>query len=267
MRMRLTCLLAICALVCFPRLSARAQSDTALKLSTTVPQAIAEFRAGLVDLENISSDASAAHFQAAVKADPNFGLARVLYVFNAATLGGGLTESQVNAELNRGVADAATRGNVNELLLAAAYREAFRNQGAAAVIARAASQLMPGDRLIAASALGFPAFSSDQILGLARFHPRTIRTYALPYNTLAYSLRSRGSTRGARGREAAGRAQSKCSQSARYFRRDPAVGWKVSGGDSRISPRDDDAAPFPRIVCGTRRSGSAPGAMIRQELT
>jgi tetratricopeptide (TPR) repeat protein len=187
MRMRLPCLIAACALVCLPPLSARSQSDTALKLSTTVPQAIAEFRAGVVDLENISSDASAAHFQAAVKADPNFGLARVLYVFNVATLGGGLTESQINAELNRGVADAATYGNVNELLLAAAYREAFRNQGAAAVIARAASQLMPGDRLIASTALAFPGFTSDQLPPLRDFIAHNSK-YALPYNTLAYSL-------------------------------------------------------------------------------
>jgi adenylate cyclase len=187
MRMRLTCLIAVCALVCLPPLSAKSQSDTALKLSTTVPQAVAEFKAGVVDLENISSDASAVHFQAASKADPNFGLARVLYVFNIATLGGGLTESQVNAELNRGVADAATYGNVNELLVAAAYREALRNPRAATAIARAASQLMPGDRLMASNAFGFPAFTSDQIPPLRDFIARN-PNFALPYNTLAYSL-------------------------------------------------------------------------------
>jgi tetratricopeptide (TPR) repeat protein len=185
--MRLTCVIAVGALVFLPALAAKSQSDTALKLSTTVPQAIAEFKAGVVDLENISSDASAVHFQAASKADPKFGLARVLYVFNVGTFGGGLTESQINAELNRGVADAATYGNVNELLLAAAYREAFRNQGAAAVIARAASQLMPGDRLIASTALAFPGFTSDQLPPLRDFIAHN-PTYALPYNTLAYSL-------------------------------------------------------------------------------
>ena len=197
MRMRLTCLIAVCALVCLPPLSARSQSDTALKLSTTVPQAISEFRAGLVDLENLSGEAAGSHFQAAVKADPNFGLARVLYVYGAGLLGGGLTQSQFDSELNRGVADAAARGNVNELLVAAAYREQTRgNTQAAAAIARAASQLLPGDRLIAVNAFGFPAFSSEQLTGLRDFIARN-PSYALPYNTLAYSLWLKGDQTGA----------------------------------------------------------------------
>ena len=202
MRVRLSCLIAVCALVSLPPLSATSQSDTTVKLSTTVPQAIAEFRAGVIDLENISSEASGVHFQAASKADPNFGLARVLYVYTVGTFGGGLTESQVNTEANRGVADAATYGNVNELLLAAAYREALRNARAAAAIARAASQLMPGDRLIASNVVGFPAFTSDQIPPLRDFIARN-PTYALPYNTLAYSLWIQGDHSG--GLEAARR--------------------------------------------------------------
>jgi tetratricopeptide (TPR) repeat protein len=186
--MRLTCLIAACALVCLPPLSAKSQSDTALKLSTTVPQAIAEFKAGVTDLESLSGEAAGSHFEAAIKADPNFGLARVLYVFGSGVLGGALTQAQVDAEVNRGVADAATRGNVNELLLAAAYREQVRgNAQASGAIARAVSQLLPGDRLIASSAFGFPAFTSEQVSGLRDFIARN-PSYALPYNTLAYSL-------------------------------------------------------------------------------
>jgi tetratricopeptide (TPR) repeat protein len=199
MRMRLSflSLIAACALACVTPLAATSQADPALKLSTTVPQAIAEFKAGVVDLENLSADASSSHFQAAIKADPNFGLARVLNAYSAAVFGTGLTESQINAELDRGVADAASHGNVNELLLAAAYREAVRNGSrAAGLIARAASELMPGDRLIASSALGFPAFSSEQIPALRDFIAHN-PTYALPYNTLAYSLSLQGDQAGA----------------------------------------------------------------------
>jgi tetratricopeptide (TPR) repeat protein len=188
MRPRLTCVIAVCALVCLPPLSARSQSDTALKLSTTVPQAIAEFKAGLADLENMSGEAGGSHFEAAVKADPNFGLARVLYVYTAGLLGGALTPSQDEVELNRGVADAAAHGNVNELLLAAAYREqVVGTPEAASAIARAASQLMPGDRLIAVSAFGFPVSSSEQVVAVRDFIARN-PGYALPYNLFAYSL-------------------------------------------------------------------------------
>jgi tetratricopeptide (TPR) repeat protein len=196
MQMRLTSLVAVFALCAYP-VSARSQSDTALKLSTTVPQAIAEFRAGIADLESLSGEAAGSHFDAAVKADPNFGLARVLYAYGTGMLGGGLTQSQFDSEINRGVADAASHGNVNELLLAAAYREQMRgNAQAAAAIARAASQLLPGDRLIASSAFGFPAFSSEQLTGLRDFIGRN-PNYALPYNTLAYSLWLQGDRAGA----------------------------------------------------------------------
>ncbi len=197
MRMRLTCVIAVCALVFLPALSAKSQSDTALKLSTTVPQAIAEFKAGVSDLESLSGEAGGSHFEAAIKADPNFGLARVLYVYGAGLLGGALTQAQIDADLNRGVADAAAHGNVKELLVAAAYREQIRgNAQAARAIARAVSQLLPGDRLIASNAFGFPTLSSEQVTGLRDFIARN-PSYALPYNTLAYSLWIQGDKAGA----------------------------------------------------------------------
>jgi hypothetical protein len=82
MRIRLTSILAATAvLACLAPPAAKSQTDTALKLTTTVPQASAEFRAGVVDWENFSPEAAASHFGAAIKADPNFGLARVMYGF------------------------------------------------------------------------------------------------------------------------------------------------------------------------------------------
>ena len=48
-------------------------------MKTTNATAASEFRAGMTDAQNISFESAAAHFKAATNADPNFGLARVLY--------------------------------------------------------------------------------------------------------------------------------------------------------------------------------------------
>ena len=70
MRMRLTSLPLLTAaalLACLIPLAANSQTDTALKLTTTVPQAAAEFRAGITDWQNFSPEASASHFAAAIR--------------------------------------------------------------------------------------------------------------------------------------------------------------------------------------------------------
>ena len=87
--------------------AARAQSDTTLKLSTNKPTAAAEFRAGVKDYENLSFESASTHFKAAVDADPKFGLARVLYAGTTF----GLDQKSLEAELARGVADAARATN------------------------------------------------------------------------------------------------------------------------------------------------------------
>src|SRR3982074_2878042 len=164
MRMRLTFPLAVAAsLACLTPPAAKSQTDTSLKLSTGVPQAAAEFRAGVNDWQNRSVEPASSHFGAAVNADPNFGLARVMhgYVGNFA---GELTTAQGLAEVNRGVADAAARGNTNEILLAVAYRETFKNNPrAAAEIFDAAAHLMPGDRLVASNAIGAGSNLNDPV--------------------------------------------------------------------------------------------------------
>ena len=177
MRTRSTRFIAAVAILSVVPLAARSQTDPSLKLSTTNPAAAAEFRAGMSDFQNLSFESSAAHFKAAVDADPNFGLARVLYG------GGGLLDpSPLNTELNRGVADAARATN-NELVLAAAYREAtLGHTDAANALFRAASQLMPGDELLAWQATGgFGAPLSTTREFVAR-HPN----FPIGYNTLAY---------------------------------------------------------------------------------
>ena len=102
MHARSTRLIAALASFVFVPLAARSQSDPALKLSTTNSTAAAEFRAGVGDFQNVSFESATAHFKAAVDADPNFGLARVLYAGI-----GPLTGAPQETELNRGVVDAA----------------------------------------------------------------------------------------------------------------------------------------------------------------
>jgi tetratricopeptide (TPR) repeat protein len=196
MRISFPALVAAGALVCLAPLAARSQTDTALKLSTTVPQAAAEFRAGMADWENFSIESAASHFQSALKSDPGFGLARTMYAFIGGSLTGELTQPQAIAEANRGVSDAAARGNSNEMLLAAAYRESLRgdNQAAGALF-RAASVLMPRDRLILITGFGLPN-TSEQVAFLRDFIAKN-PDYAPAYNTYAYALWGQGDTTGA----------------------------------------------------------------------
>ena len=177
MRARSTHLIAALASLVFVPLAARSQSDPALKLGTTNSTAASEFRAGVGDFQNVSFESATAHFKAAVDADPNFGLARVLYAGI-----GPLAGAQQETELNRGVADAA-RASSNELVLAVAYREAtLGHNDAASALFRAASQMMPSDPLVAwqaAGGFGAPLAATREFVVR---HP----TYPLGYNTLAY---------------------------------------------------------------------------------
>jgi tetratricopeptide (TPR) repeat protein len=156
-----------------------AQSDTTLRLSTTKPVAATEFRAGVKDYENISFESASSHFKAAIDADPKFGLARVLYAGTTF----GLNQKELDSELSRGVADAAHATN-KELILASAYREAaLGHSDAAAALFRAATQLMPNDRLVAFAAAG-GIFSAT--LPAAKELVARYPDYAVGYNSLAY---------------------------------------------------------------------------------
>lgn len=170
--------------------SARAQSDTTLKLTTSKPLAAAEFRAGVKDYENVSFESASSHFKAAIDADPRFGLARVLYAGTTF----GLDQKDLEAELSRGVADAARATN-KELILASGYREAaLGHSDAAAAMFRAAAQLMPNDRLVAFAASG-GIFSAT--LPAAREMVARYPDYAVGYNSLAYLSWADGDRAGA----------------------------------------------------------------------
>ena len=134
-------------------------------------------------------ESAASHFKAAIDADPNFGLARVLYAATSTAL----DPAQQNTELNRGVADAARATN-NELVLAAAYREAaLGHTDAASALFRAASQLMPADELLAWSAAGGFGAPLAATREFVTRHPN----YPLGYNTLAYQAWAGGDRAGA----------------------------------------------------------------------
>jgi tetratricopeptide (TPR) repeat protein len=183
MHARSTSLIAAAAVLFVFPLAARSQVDTSLKL-TTNPAAAAEFRAGMSDYQNISFESAQSHFKAAIAADPNFGLARVLY----ASTNGALDPSQQNAELNRGVADAARATN-NERVLASAYREAaLGHTDSANALFRTASQLMPSDELVAWSAAGGFGAPIAATREFTMRHPN----YPIGYNTLAYQAWAAG---------------------------------------------------------------------------
>src|SRR5438445_7656073 len=178
MRSRFLSLVAFGAIL-FP-LSVRSQTDTALKLSTSNPPAVAEFRAGVSDLQNISFESAASHFKAAIDADPNFGLARVLY----ASTDGTMPQAQLTAEVNRGVEDATSHGNTSEVVLALAYREAALNHPEPMkVFFRTASQLMPSDRLAGFMAAG--GIFATTLPAMQEFVTR-YPDYPVGYNSLAY---------------------------------------------------------------------------------
>lgn len=197
MRLHFRALVAAGAFACVAPISAQSQTDTALKLSTTIPQAASEFKAGVVDWTNYSFEAAASHFQAASKSDPNLGLARAMYAFIGGQITGELTQPQALAEADRAVADAAAHGNTNELLLATAYRESLRgNNESAGALFRAGSLLMPRDKIIALNGIAFPTSANNTMPALREFIAKN-PDYPLGYNTLAYALWGQGDQAGA----------------------------------------------------------------------
>lgn len=186
--MRLIALIVVATVINLPA-AANSQSDVDLK--TTNPQAISEFKLGVRDFQYNSGEGSATHFAAALRADPNFGLARVYWAFFAQ-----LPNSKRDAEIDRGIVDAATRGTDNELILALVMREVVAGRyKVAAALSRAAAALRPGDRfaefISSMDLTGSEALTAHR--ELAARHPE----YALTYNALADELWRAGDRTGA----------------------------------------------------------------------
>ncbi len=168
-----------------------------LKLTTTVAAAEAEYLAGLSDITNVFAARGATRLKRALELDPRLGLARVIYATSAA----GLPRTEREAEIERGVADAA-RGSAVEGLFALAWRETFTGNGARAFdLLNAAAELVPGDADVgyyrALASINVPGNTVvDQVRAFRTFI-RSFPDYAPARNILAYRLWATGDRAGA----------------------------------------------------------------------
>lgn len=155
---------------------------------TATPSAIVHFREGWAAVEGLDAERARHHLMIALEQDPNFGLARAMYVWQ-----GGASAATAGSELTRAVSDAA-KGSTEELLLAMAFREAAMNRRvAAATLLSAAANLLPADPFIAMSASQFGAGSDAQSnfqtgRDFVAKHPE----YGPGYNRLAYAAWAAG---------------------------------------------------------------------------
>jgi tetratricopeptide (TPR) repeat protein len=185
--MRFTTLLSSAILISLPAV-AHSQSDVDFK--TTNQRAIDEFNLGVRNAEYNSSDEASNHFAAALRADPGFGLARVFWALFAQ-----LPPVRLEAEITRGIADAA-HGTDNELILALAVHEFSLNRpNVGAALFRAASELRPSDRY--AGLLAMSGLSGNDALAAHRDFAARHPEYALTYNSLAFDLWFAGDRAGA----------------------------------------------------------------------
>jgi tetratricopeptide (TPR) repeat protein len=158
-----------------------------LEVTTTSAEARTAFTAGLDDLANAFPGRGVAQLKKAIDLDPTFGLARVIHGINVA----GLTVPQRNEEIARGMADAA-KASTAELMVATAYREAFRqnNVGARAILLGAVT-LAPDEPYIphqrAVLLAGVPGgTATDAVVALKAVVER-FPDFAAAYNNLAYA--------------------------------------------------------------------------------
>lgn len=185
--MRLIAFLAAAAVMSAPA-AVYPQSDVEFK--TTNQQAVSEFKLGVQDMQYNSPQAASRHFEAALRADPNFGLARVNWAWFAQ-----LPTAKRDAEMDRGVIDAA-RGTEYELIMALSLREfAASRPKVAAALARAAAALRPSDRF--AELISTIDMSPNEALAAHRELVARHPDYAFTYNTLAFELWRTGDRAGA----------------------------------------------------------------------
>ncbi|HEX9894046.1 MAG TPA: tetratricopeptide repeat protein, partial [Gemmatimonadales bacterium] len=142
---------------------------------------------GMEDLAHGFFNRGSTRINRAVELDPAFGLARVINGVFAP----GLTAAQREADITRGVADAA-KASTGELLVAMAYRENFRqNALGARSLLMAAGSVLPAEPYVmwqrAVWAANVPGGTqTDAIPELRRLIER-FPEYAPAYNTLAYA--------------------------------------------------------------------------------
>ena len=173
-------------------------TDTAppakLTVTSSSPEAKAEFWAGLHDFRLLFPTRSAQHLAKAIALDPDLGLARVLH----AAVAPDLTAAQQQAEYDAGVA-AAAKGTTGEALVALAWRDLFLRRLTATALLRAATEMFPGDGglaadLTTASAVGQgPAAAAATFRALLAKFPDEVEAN----NRVAYALWAAGDHAGA----------------------------------------------------------------------
>ena len=187
----LATLLAIAATPIGAQAQVQQQSARRLEPATTSAEARTAFFSALDAANNIFPLRARTAAAQAIAADPNFGLARVLWAGSSPDM----PTAQRTAELDRGVADAA-RASVGELLYAAALRSNVAGRTAEAhTIAGTATALLPDDPNVAYFyAQTSPAAElRDAMQDVTKRFPE----FAPSYNLLAYQLNSAGDREGA----------------------------------------------------------------------
>ncbi len=155
-----------------------------LRVTTTSEEASRHFFAGLTEARHFFTNKATMHFDAAIAADQNLGLAHVV---RAATVPG-LSQAERTAEVNSTVA--AMRGaTTSEMLVALAIRDAS-NQEQAHTLWETAAKLMPGDPNVAFYvALTAPGNGDPEPM---RAVTERFPDDAPSFNILAYQLWLRG---------------------------------------------------------------------------
>lgn len=186
--------LAFCGLLAGPyvrQASAQEGGDgDRLALTTESETAKQHFWAGVVDALNVHAPRAAGHFEMALEADPDLGLAIVLHGFTAP----GLSGSDRTARMDEGIAALASASS-NEMLVGLAFKEwGSGNAPVASRMFEVASNLMPDDPYVASWATQLAGARGDQTDAIARWEAliEAFPELANPHNSLAYQHFGRG---------------------------------------------------------------------------
>lgn len=171
--------------------SAQEEGDAdRLALTTDSEAARQHFWAGVVDALNVHPAGAATHFEMALEADPDLGLAIVMHGFTAP----GLTGAQRTARIDEGIAALATASS-GELLTGLAFKEwGAGNAPAASRLFEVAATEMPGDPYLASWATQLAGARGDQTDAITRLEAlvESFPELANPHNTIAYQQYARG---------------------------------------------------------------------------
>ena len=161
-------------------------SPARLRVTTTSEEASRHFFAGLTEARHFFTSKAAMHFDAAIAADQNLGLARVV---RAATVPGP-SQMERTAEVNRAVA-AMQGATTSEMLVALAIRDGSnQEQEQSHALWETAAKLMPGDPNVAFyAALTAPSNGDPEPM---RAVTERFPDDAPSFNILAYQLWLRG---------------------------------------------------------------------------